>query len=112
MPIASRFRHSITIHRWTAGVSTTPRGNRADTWVPDEDPIRGWIQPRTSREIETDEHTGVAISDALGFLPITATVTARDRLEESSRIFAIVGPPRDAAGRGKHLELDLRQVTP
>ena len=112
MAIASRFRHAITVSRWTQGASTNSSGHRDDRYVDDGSPIRGWIQPRESLEIETGEDDGVAISDAIGFLPITATVSARDRLKESGRTFAIVGPPRDGGGRGKHLELDLRQVLP
>lgn len=112
MPISSRFRHTITISRWTEGLETNASGHRVDSFVDDPDTVRGWIQPRASREIETDEHAGVAISDALAFVDIAAVITARDRLKEGTSTYQVVGPPRDAAGRGKHLEIDLRLVLP
>lgn len=112
MAITSRFRHTIVIHRWTQGGATDSRGTRNDTWEVDEDTVLGWIQPRRSREIGTDEGAPLAISDHLGFLPATAVVSGRDILQESARLFAIVGPARDAGGRGRHLELDLRLVSP
>jgi hypothetical protein len=112
MAIASRLRHTIVISRWTEGATTSPRGHREDTWEDDDETVRGWIQPRTSRELTTDDVQGVAVSDALGFVEIGASFTARDYLIESGRIFQVVGPPRDAGGRGRHLETDLRQVFP
>jgi len=112
MGIASRFRHDIAIHRWTTGGSTDSRGQRNDTWEPDATSVRGWIQPRSSREVETGGGAGPAVSDALGFVDIAAVITARDILQESAHLYEVVGTPRDAAARGKHLEIDLVEVTP
>lgn len=112
MAIASRFRHTIVIHRWTAGGATDSRGARNDTWEPEPTTVRGWVQPRRGREIGTDEGAAVAISDSMAFLDISAVVSPRDILQEGDRLFAIVGPARDAGGRGRHLELDLRLVSP
>jgi hypothetical protein len=115
MALADRFRHDILVHRWTVGAATDSRGARNDTYEPDAGTIRGWIQPRSGLargEAAVLEGAPVAVSDALGFLPITAVVSDRDILEESGRLFDVVGPVRDAAGRGRHLELDLRQVFP
>lgn len=111
MPIASRLRHAITVNRWTQGGTTDSRGRRDDSWIDDPDPIPGNIQRRSSREL-VDENGDAAISDAIGFLAIDAAVSSRDRLKEGSSTYLIVGPPRDAGGRGRHLELDLRLVVP
>lgn len=112
MSIASRFRHDIVIHRWTAGGATDSRGHRDDTWVPVVPPVRGWIQPRASREIQAAETAGVAVSDHLAFVDIRAVITAKDILQESEHLYDVIGQPRDAAARGKHLEISLREVTP
>ena len=115
MAIADRFRHDILVHRWTVGGATDSRGARNDTYVPTPPTIRGWIQPRSSLargEAAVLEGAPVAISDTIAFLPIDAVVNDRDMLEESARLFEVVGPVRDAGGRGRHLELDLRQVFP
>lgn len=111
MAIAARFRHSITISRWTGGASTDARGHRNDGWVDDDAPTRGNIQRRSSREL-ADENGNLEVSDAIGFLALTETVTGRDRLKLAGSTYAIVGGPRDAGGRGRHLELDLRVVVP
>lgn len=112
MAIAHRFRHAITISRWTLGATTDPRGRRNDSWVDDGSAIAGNVQRRASREVPTGEAGTVAISNAIGFLPIGTVVNDRDRLKVGASTYAIVGPPRDAGGRGRHLELDLRVVVP
>jgi hypothetical protein len=112
MGIASRFRHDIVVSRWTEGTTTDSRGHRDDAWVDDDEPIRGWIQPRASREVETDETAGTALSDAIAYVGPNEVITDRDYLKEGSRVFEVVGPPRDAGGRGKHFEIDLLQVIP
>jgi hypothetical protein len=111
MAIASRLRHDVVIRRWTAGTTTTGRGHKDPTYV-DDAAIKGNIQRRSSREVSTGESGGVATSDAIGFLPIGTTVTQKDRLVESGSVYGIVGPARDAGGRGRHLELDLEVIVP
>lgn len=111
MPIASRFRHTITISRWTEGGSTSARGRRNDTWVDDTETTLGNIQGRSGREL-TDETGNIAVTDAIGFLAIDTVISARDRIKMGGSTYQVVGPPRDAGGRGRHLELDLRLVIP
>lgn len=115
MPIAARFRHTITISRLTSLGTANARGNRPKAYVDDAATIKGNIQDRASREVPTGELADVATSDAIAFLPIAAAtmlLRAPDRLTTSLLVYQLVGIPRDAGGRGRHLEADLRRVTP
>lgn len=115
MPIASRFRHTLTISRWTDTGSKDSGGHAVSAYVDDEDTIKGNVQERAAREVTTGELEGVALSDAIGFLPIqdaTTSLKAPDRLIKSGLFYQLVGLPRDAGGRGRHLEADLVRVTP
>jgi hypothetical protein len=113
--IAGRFRHSLTITRFTESGIANARGNLTKGYVDDAEPIKGNLQERAAREVPTGELAGVAISNAIAFLPIktaTATLRAPDRLKMGGLVYELLGLPRDAGGRGRHLEADLRRVTP
>jgi hypothetical protein len=115
MPIASRLRHTLTISRWTDTGATDSGGHKVGTYIDDADTVMGNVQDRASREVPTGELEGVAVSNAIGFLPIRAATTslkAPDRLLKSGLVYQLVGLPRDAGGRGRHLEADLVRVTP
>ncbi len=115
MAIAARFRHSLTISRFTESGNANARGNQPTSYVDDALPVTGNLQERAAREVPTGELAGVAISNAIVFLPITAatsTLRAPDRLKKDGLGYEFLGLPRDAAGRGRHLEADLRRVTP
>jgi hypothetical protein len=114
MAIAARFRHSLTISRYTESGTANARGNQAKSYVDDTEPIMGNLQERAAREVPTGELAGVAISNAIAFLPIataTSTLRAPDRLKKAGLVYELLGLPRDAGGRGRHLEADLRRVT-
>ena len=115
MAIAARFRHALTISRFVESGSANARGNLVKGYADDAAPIMGNLQERKAREVPTGELSGVALSDAIAFLPITAatgTLLAPDRLKKGSLVYELVGIPRDAGGRGRHLEADLRRVSP
>jgi hypothetical protein len=114
MAIAARFRHSLTISRFTESGTANARGNQPKSYVDDADPIRGNLQERAAREVPTGELAGVALSDAIAFLPIaeaTSRLRAPDRLKLGVLVYELLGLPRDAGGRGRHLEADLRRVS-
>jgi hypothetical protein len=115
MAIAARFRHELTIARFTDTGRTDAGGHKLRGYVADEATVGGNLQERTSREVSTGELSGVALSDAIAFLPIveaTLSLKAPDRLLRNGLTYELVGLPRDAGGRGRHLEADLRRVTP
>jgi hypothetical protein len=112
--IAARFRHELVISRFGESGTPNARGNLAAGWVDDAAALMGNLQERKAREVSTGELGGVALSDAIAFLPITAATSslrAPDRLLHAARVYELVGLPRDAGGRGRHLEADLRRVT-
>jgi hypothetical protein len=113
--IAARFRHSLTISRFTESGTANARGNLTTGYVDDAEPIMGNLQERKAREVPTGELAGVALSDAIAFLPISAATSnlrAPDRLKKALLVYELLGLPRDAGGRGRHLEADLRRVSP
>lgn len=109
MAIATRFRHLLTIRRFVATGAINARGNRPAAWV-DDPPLRGNLQERTAREIPTGEIAGVALSDAIAFLPTGIALRTPDRIVKDGLVYEVLGLPRDAGGRGRHLEVDLRRV--
>ena len=115
MSIAARFHHSLTISRFIESGTANARGNLARSYVDDAEPIRGNLQERAAREVPTGELAGVAIANAIAFLPIVASTSslhAPDRLKLGTLVYELLGLPRDAGGAGRHLEADLRRVTP
>ncbi len=106
------------IERYTLGAAT-PRGHQAVSYVDDPTTIRGLVQEQKSRSGGTNEITGpdlyeAVIVKAAIFLPINATVTEHDRLRraDTGARYELVGPLRDAGGRGRHLEVEARRVKP
>ena len=112
MSIAARFRHELVISRYTESGTANARGNLVAGYVDDASPIRGNLQERKAIEVPTGELAGVALSDAIAFLPIATVLSARDRLKKGALVYELLGLPRDAGGRGRQLEADLRRVTP
>ena len=112
MAIAARFRHELTISRFTESGSANARGNLVRGYVDDAATIKGNLQERAAKEVPSVELAGVALSDAIAFLPITTVLLAPDRLKLGALVYELLGLPRDAGGRGRHLEADLRRVTP
>jgi hypothetical protein len=110
--IAARFRHSLTISRYALSGTPNARGNQARSYVDDDLPIRGNLQERAAREVPTGELAAVAISNAIVFLPLDTNITASDRIKLGALVYEVLGLSRDAGGRGRHLEADLRRVTP
>jgi hypothetical protein len=113
--IAARFRHSLTISRFTESGTANARGNQPKSYVDDALPVKGNLQERAAREVPSGELAGVALSNAIVFLPIaaaTSSLRAPDRLKKAGLVYELLGLPRDAGGRGRHLEADLRRVTP
>lgn len=114
MSIAARLRHTLTISRFTESGTANARGNRVAGYVDDSATIKGNLQERAAKEVPSGELGGVALSDAIVFLPITtatSSLRAADRLKAGTLVYELVGLPRDAGGRGRHLEADLRRVT-
>lgn len=115
MSIAMRFRHTLTLSRFGETGTANARGNRPTAYTDDASTLRGNVQERAARELPSGESAGVAVSDAIGFLPITAATSslrAGDRIHANGFTYELLGLPRDAGGRGRHLEADLRRVTP
>jgi hypothetical protein len=111
MSIASRLRHSLVVSRFTVGATADERGHRSQTWT-DQPAVAGWLQEVSSHEVNAPEFGGVAISDAIVFLAIGTVLTARDRIVFGAASYEVLGTPRDAGGRGRHLEAALRRLTP
>lgn len=113
MPIEARFRHELVIHRLVPGADTTARGNRVDTWEP-QDPIAGLIQPglRGAHELRGTEPDQLGFDDALGYVSIGTVVAGADYIQKGESLFEVIGPASDAGGRGRHLELQLLLVVP
>lgn len=114
MAITARFRHTLTISRLIESGTANARGNQTRSYVDDAATIKGNLQERAAKEVPSGELAGVALSDAIAFLPITSATTslrAPDRLKKALLVYELIGLPRDAGGRGRHLEADLRRVT-
>lgn len=114
MTITARFRHTLTISRFGESGTANARGNLVRGYVDDTATIKGNLQERAAKEVPSGELAGVALSDAIVFLPITSATTslgAPDHLKLGARVYELIGLPRDAGGRGRHLEADLRRVT-
>lgn len=114
MSIAARFRHTFVIEKFTEG-ATTQRGHKVVSY-PDQGTIKGLAQERKggSSEVTAPDQGERVIAIADIFLPLDAAVTARDRLRRSDTgvRYELVGPLRDAGGRGRHLQVEARRVTP
>jgi hypothetical protein len=113
--ITARFRHTLTISRFIESGTANARGNLVKGYVDDAAAIKGNLQERAAKEVSTGELGGVALSDAIAFLPIaeaTSRLLAPDRLKFGALVYELIGLPRDAGGRGRHLEADLRRVAP
>lgn len=118
MAIESRLRHRVRISRRVAG-ATSGWGKQAVTFTDDATDTPALVQERSlagSREISGPDLDQVALIDTQIFLPIGTVLTGRDRLTGVSpasiagRVYQIIGEPRDAGGRGRHLELDAERL--
>jgi len=116
MAIADRFRHELIIHRLVPGSTANARGDRVDTWQP-QDPIKGLIQPgvRGAHEVRGTEPANVGFDDSWGFVAIGTAIGGADYVQnvtDGDKLYEVIGPASDAAGRGRHLELQLLLVVP
>ena len=118
MAIAARLRHRVTISRWTPGAPDDV-GHKEPTYVDDPEPTPANLQEvslRGAREVTGPDLDQVAIVDAIVFLPITTAIDGRDRLKGVSpawiagKAWSIIGQPRDAGGRGRHIEIDAQRI--
>lgn len=110
MSFGTLLRHQlVAIRRTASGVD----GRRQPVYTTSElSAIAGYVQPRTGREMRAAADQGAVVATHIAYLAASADVQADDvlRLEpDDGRRFAITAI-RDAAGRGHHLELDLREV--
>lgn len=109
MAIASRFRHALVLRRSTPSGAPDARGHA--TPVVEEASIAGNLQERSARNVEAGELTGLAVSDAIAFLPATIPFEP-DEIETGGLRYRVLGSTRDAGGRGRHREVDLRRIRP
>lgn len=109
MAIASRFRHTLILRRTTPSGAADARGHQAATI--EAATIKGNLQERKARDVSGGELHGLAVSDAIAFLPLTIPFEPSE-IETSGIRYTALGTSRDAGGRGRHRELDLRRVRP
>lgn len=108
MGITARFRHSLVIGRWTAS-AVDSAGHKVVSFVA-QPAIMGNLQETDGHEVVAPEFGDAVISNAIAFLPIGAVLYARDRITFGPAVYEVLGAPRDAGGRGRHLEVNLRTV--
>lgn len=80
-------RHSQTEDTW---------GTPADTWTPDAEPTKGWVdlRGRTTESSEVPAPADVQIDTVDIFIVADPTVTGRDRIDvDGDGVFEILGPP-------------------
>jgi hypothetical protein len=114
MAIASRFRHVLVIERAGTSTGTTPRGH-AIRAIEDHHTTRGLVEETAGRKIEGPALGNTVVADARIFAAASEDVAEADVVRRVD-----VDPPRryqvlfvrDPGGRGRHLELDARRVTP
>lgn len=118
MGIEGRLRHRVRIGRWTPG-ALDRAGHAEPTFVDDEDATPANVQERSLRgstEVNGPDLDQVAVIDAIVFLPMSTSIDGRDRITGVSpawiagKVWAIIGQPRDAGGRGRHIELDAQRI--
>lgn len=109
MAIAARFRHTLVLRRTVRSGTPDARGHLVVT--PEEATVAGNLQERQARDVGTGELAGLPVSDAIAFLPITIPFEP-DEIECSGIRYEALGSTRDAGGRGRHRELDLRRIRP
>ena len=98
--------HTLTIQRSTDG-AIDDRGVAAQTWA-DLAEVRGWVQPKSARELAQLSQAGPVTSTHSVYLWLT-DVTAADRLVYDGDTYQVTGII-DEAGVGHHLKLDCRLV--
>lgn len=108
MSFDSLLIHDLVIKRMAATGAYTERQQpvTAEAAVAS---VRGLIQPKTADEMALASQAGVPVGDHVGFLRPLAGLGQECWIERGTTRYDIVGI-RDAAGRGHHLELDLRRV--
>ena len=107
MPIAARFRHTLVLRRSVVSGAADGRGHQARTT--EEATLAGNLQERRARDVAQGELAGLPISDAIAFLPM-AIPFEPDEIELEGVRYEALGSSRNAGGRGRHRELDLRRV--
>jgi SPP1 family predicted phage head-tail adaptor len=102
-------RHTLVIERATAGTEDE-RGMPAQTWTALAT-VRGSVQPRSAREMAQLSQGGPVASDlTIYLLPTDVKAADRIRFDPDDGLRFQVDGVRDAAGAGRHLELDAHVV--
>lgn len=104
--LASRLRHTVTIQRATEGARDT-YGVPAQTWS-DLATVRAWVQPNSRSESDDVTQGGPVDAGFTAFM-LPTDVRESDRLRWGAGTYQ-VRSVTDPAGKGHHLELDLRLV--
>jgi head-tail adaptor len=101
----------LTIRRFTAAGSASPRGHRAQAWT-DVTTVPGFVIERSGKEINGPDLGGTVVSDALIGVRADVDVTEQDRITDGSAVYELLAVRRirDLDGREDHLELDARRV--
>lgn len=108
MSFDSLLVHDLVIRRM-ASTGTLDDWGQPVTAVADVAEVRGNVQPRAVREMALASQAGVPVGDHVAFLRPLEGIAQDCWIEYAGARYDIVGI-RDAAGRGHHLEIDLRRV--
>lgn len=109
MAIAARFRDTLILRRSVRSGPRDARGHQVATI--EEATLAGNLQERAARDVRTGELAGLAVSDAIAFLPVSIPFEP-DEIETGGIRYETLGSSRNAGGRGRHRELDLRRIRP
>ena len=96
------FPHTLVIERATDG-SDDDRGVPVQTWATLET-VGGWLQPKSSREMEQMSQGGPVLSTHSAYIWPT-DITPADRFTYDGGTYQLTGI-RDEAGQNHHLKLD------
>ncbi|HET7664601.1 MAG TPA: head-tail adaptor protein [Mycobacterium sp.] len=114
MSFDSLLRHTVTIQRATLGAEDE-YGQPSRTFA-DLATVRALVQPKPARltggpaEELTSYDAGTQISDHTIFMRQT-DITPADQIVEGTRTFQVL-LVKDAAGQGRHYEIDARLIVP
>jgi SPP1 family predicted phage head-tail adaptor len=111
MTFASLLRQQLVIER-ASGSSLDGYGQPIRTWGTLAT-VAGSVQPKSATEAALVNQEGAASTTHVIYL-LPTDITAADRVRLASQTtgpyYQLTGTPRDAAGRGHHLECDAVEV--
>lgn len=111
MSFAALLNERVVIERVTPGAEDE-WGNPALEWATLAT-VDGSVQPKSATEVALQSQGGAEITThVIYLLPTDITGADRVRLEADAEgpYYQLTGKPRDAAGRGHHLECDAREI--